>query len=491
MKKRLFSILLSLAMVITMMPAMASLSFAGETNTTVPVELVKATTSGSRAVKLSWNKVSGATKYVVYGQKCGKKYKKLITTSKTSYKVKKIKKTKLKAHKNYKFYVTAYSGSKKLVTSNSIHFITGKTSGKYANAKSITVNPTSVTLEPGKTVTLNATTKIYKNKKHIKKSHGAATRFVSSKPAVASVSSKGVVTAKKAGTATIYVQDIGGLWCKTTVTVTFDANDGKWSDESTSKWIYKSGAISEVKATGDAAIDEIGKLEWLTDEQKDSYINSIHNTVATANEAIDAATTKADVVEAVAEAKAKIEAKKADVEDVDSTAKSICKDNAKAEVNSYATANNSKIDSMAWLNDEAKTEYNGQIDNIAKVEITAIGAATTKVRVYSAVEIAKYDIDAVISNAEAATTYTITYMDKDDEDFTGENANELPSRHRYGTATTLVPATKEGYTFGGWFTTSDCTGSPVTALGAEDYNDNITLYANWIPICQCSMDVQD
>ncbi|MBQ0040418.1 MAG: InlB B-repeat-containing protein [Clostridiales bacterium] len=219
MKKRLFSILLSLAMVITMMPAMASISFAGEADTTVPVELVKATTSGSRAVKLSWNKVSGATKYVVYGQKCGKKYKKLTTTSKTSYKVKKIKKTKLKAHKNYKFYVAAYKGGKKLVTSKSIHFITGKTMGKYANAKSIKVSPTSVTLEPGKTATLKATTKIYKNKKHIKKSHGAATRYVSDNTTVASVNANGVITANKEGAATIYVQDIGGLWCKTVVTV--------------------------------------------------------------------------------------------------------------------------------------------------------------------------------------------------------------------------------------------------------------------------------
>ena len=231
MKKRLFSILLSLAMVVTMMPAMTSISFAGEANATVPVELVKATTSGSRAVKLSWNKVDTATKYVVYGNKCGKSFKKLATVKSNKYTVKKINGKKLEAHKNYKFYVVAYSGSKKLVTSKSIHFITGRTSGKYANAKSITVNPTSVTLEPGKTATLKATTKIYNNKKHIKMSHGAATRYVSDNPTVASVDANGVVTAKNEGTATIYVQDIGGLWCKTVVTVkltrfnvSFDAN---------------------------------------------------------------------------------------------------------------------------------------------------------------------------------------------------------------------------------------------------------------------------
>ena len=219
MKRKILSIFLSLAVALTMMPAMAGVSFAGEANTTVSVELVKAQTSGSKAIKLSWNEVPGATEYVVYGQKCGKSYKKLETTSGTSYKVKKIKGKKLRAHKAYKFYVVAYSGNKKLVTSESIHFITGKTQGKYANARSISINKTSLTLEPGKTATLKATTKIYKNKKHIKKSHGAATRYLSDTPAVATVNASGVVTAVAEGTATIYVQDIGGLYCKTTMTV--------------------------------------------------------------------------------------------------------------------------------------------------------------------------------------------------------------------------------------------------------------------------------
>ena len=38
-----------------------------------------------KAVKLSWNKVDGAAKYVVYGNKCGKKFKKIKTTSSNSY----------------------------------------------------------------------------------------------------------------------------------------------------------------------------------------------------------------------------------------------------------------------------------------------------------------------------------------------------------------------------------------------------------------------
>ena len=213
------------------MPTMAGVSFAGQADTTVPVELVKAETSGSHAVQLTWTKVQGATKYVVYGTRCGKKFIKLATVKgEKSYTVKKTRGKKLLAHSSYKFYVVAHTANGTFKSKN-IHFITGKTKGKYANAKSIAVQPTSKTVKPGKTTTLKVTTKIYKNKKHINKSHGAATRFVSDNPTVASVNAKGIVTAKNEGKATIYVQDIGGLWCKTVITVkltrfnvSFDAN---------------------------------------------------------------------------------------------------------------------------------------------------------------------------------------------------------------------------------------------------------------------------
>ena len=184
----------------------------------VPVELLTAKTSGSKAVKLSWNSVPGATKYVVYGNKCGKSFKKLKTTTGKAYTVKKISGKKLKAHKNYKFYVVAYTANG-TVKSNSIHFITGNRSGKYANVKSIKAKVSTVTLSPGATKKIGATYKMYYGKKHIKKSHGAALRYISNCPSVATVSSSGVVTAKAAGTAIIYIQDIGGKYCKTTVTV--------------------------------------------------------------------------------------------------------------------------------------------------------------------------------------------------------------------------------------------------------------------------------
>ena len=107
-KGKLLSWLLAVALVFTMMPAMASVGatevYAGAptVNTAAPV-VAKAAKSGSKTIKLSWNKIDGANKYVIYGTKCGKnkKYKKMVTVTDTSYAVKKVSGKKLKKHTNY------------------------------------------------------------------------------------------------------------------------------------------------------------------------------------------------------------------------------------------------------------------------------------------------------------------------------------------------------------------------------------------------------
>lgn len=85
-----------------------------------------------------------------------------------------------------------------------------------------------------------------------------------------------------------------------------------------------------------------------------------------------------------------------------------------------------------------------------------------------------------------ANTYKITYKDQNDANFSGAHASGYPTTHTYGTATTLKTASKTGYTFGGWFTNSACTGTKVTSLGATTYTANITLYAKWEEICEQS-----
>ena len=97
--------------------------------------------------------------------------------------------------------------------------------------------------------------------------------------------------------------------------------------------------------------------------------------------------------------------------------------------------------------------------------------------------------DSYTANAAAtlyaqwkANQYTINYKDQGDANFSGTHANGYPTTHTYGTATTLKTASKAGYTFGGWFTTSACTGNAITQLTANGYTSAITLYAKWTVI---------
>ena len=77
-------------------------------------------------------------------------------------------------------------------------------------------------------------------------------------------------------------------------------------------------------------------------------------------------------------------------------------------------------------------------------------------------------------------TYAIAYYDKDGEEFSGVHGTDHPTTHTYNTATLLVDPTKAGYTFGGWYTASDCSSGLVTSLGATAYTSGpINLYAKW------------
>ncbi len=78
-----------------------------------------------------------------------------------------------------------------------------------------------------------------------------------------------------------------------------------------------------------------------------------------------------------------------------------------------------------------------------------------------------------------SNTYTITYLDMGATAFSGTYHTSTKYTHIYGTATTLYNPTKTGYTFGGWFTTPDCSGTKLTSLGATAYTGDIILYALW------------
>lgn len=79
----------------------------------------------------------------------------------------------------------------------------------------------------------------------------------------------------------------------------------------------------------------------------------------------------------------------------------------------------------------------------------------------------------------AGDQYSITYKDKGNVAYTGNNEGSLPATHTYGTATTLVNGSKTGFTFDGWYTDAACTVSAGSSIGATAKTSNFTLYAKW------------
>ena len=169
---------------------------------------------------MKWTKVSDADGYVIYGNKCntkGKTYKMqqqaVIKDNATTTWTDK----KLASGTYYKYCIKAYKlvdGKKVWIAkSKVVHSTT--TGGNYGNAKSVKVNKIAVSLAVQKTFTIKAE-QIVKDqpiKKH------TDIKFESSNSKIASVTSKGVIKAKKKGTCYIYVYAQNGIYQKIKVTV--------------------------------------------------------------------------------------------------------------------------------------------------------------------------------------------------------------------------------------------------------------------------------
>ena len=151
-------------------------------------------------------------KYVVYGNKCGSKYKKLKKITSTSFTQKKLKKGTY-----YKYLVVAINAKgKTITTSKTIHIATS--GGKVGNPTKVTTvaKKDAVSIKAKKTFNLKA--KSVAPKKVTVKKHRVI-KYETTNPKVATVSSKGVIKGVKKGTCYVYAYAQNGVAKKIKVTV--------------------------------------------------------------------------------------------------------------------------------------------------------------------------------------------------------------------------------------------------------------------------------
>ena len=195
--------------------------------------LVKAA-AGRNKVKLTWEKVSGADRYVVYFHNSdGKALKKKVKT--LSAKKKSHTQKGLKASERYKFMIVAQkkSGKKYSTIAKSRVIHAALTGSKNTNPKSVTASPASVLAHVGDTVTVKAKVKkADAKKKLLGKNHGKKVEWFSGDSTVATVDSNGKITAVKAGTCEVYAVAINGVTAKIPVTVLAATAGGTTEKES-------------------------------------------------------------------------------------------------------------------------------------------------------------------------------------------------------------------------------------------------------------------
>ncbi len=174
---------------------------------------------GTKRVTLKWNKVNNADGYLIYGARCGVGYQ--VIADVTDGATKKYVVDGLEKGKSYKYRVKAYKivdGEQVILRSSNTTHVYTHGNKKYANAKKVTASKTSVSLSVGKTSTINATITMANSKKKLT-THVKELRYRSNNKKVATVSSTGVITAVKAGTANIYAYSPNGRYAKIKVTV--------------------------------------------------------------------------------------------------------------------------------------------------------------------------------------------------------------------------------------------------------------------------------
>ncbi len=184
----------------------------------LPILLAKGK-GGKQQITLSWLKVKDADGYEAYWSYCdgGKNYKKFATVKNGKLTV---TQKKLKNSKQYKYFVVAYKmvDGKKVYIARSNYLHVAMLDNKQTNAKSVSVNKTDVVLTKKQIFTIQAKIRLENGKKK-PLLHTAEFRYYTTDARVAKVNSDGVITAKGAGSCTVYVLANNGVYKKIKVTV--------------------------------------------------------------------------------------------------------------------------------------------------------------------------------------------------------------------------------------------------------------------------------
>ena len=172
--------------------------------------------SGKTSISLSYKRIVKADGYLIYGGKCGGEMTKLaeLPAKITSYVDENLKKGTY-----YKYQVKAYQiidGEQIIImTSKVVHSITE--GNKYGNPIKVTSDSTKVNLEAGKSIPMTCQVVLPKDKKL--KEHTLAIRYESTNKEVATVNSKGNITAKAKGSCYVYAYAQNGMCKRIKVTV--------------------------------------------------------------------------------------------------------------------------------------------------------------------------------------------------------------------------------------------------------------------------------
>ncbi|MCI2062922.1 MAG: InlB B-repeat-containing protein [Eubacteriaceae bacterium] len=196
-----------------------SVTYSKEAASEPPFIMLKTIDRGT-TMNLSWIKTAGATKYVIYGNYCNNRthvyhYRKIAVVnsgSVTSYQIKHVLKGKV-----YKYKVVAFSGSRKLCTSNTTHTACGVHNG-YHNAVKVKASTGAITVAAGKTVKISGS--VYTSGgRLLYKTHCAKVRYRSRNSGIAKAAADGTIKGISAGKVKVYVYSPNGIRKAVVVTV--------------------------------------------------------------------------------------------------------------------------------------------------------------------------------------------------------------------------------------------------------------------------------